>query len=162
MEQVGELAATKQTWRKRRTVREVFSEIREAFPNAGESVLRAEFKRLVRESDDDFDAVCDYAFDAAIRAYETQRARTTTASQRATKLKAKAVEAERYAKAVEQTKERILLLNLEMPNGKRMRFCSGAEMGSFGDGYRRIAKKVGRKLVGEMLDETGVRELMKK
>jgi hypothetical protein len=60
----------------------------------------------------------------------------------------------------ESLKSQILLLNQEMPNGKRMRYCTGTEMAHFGRGYQRIAKKAGVKMVGQVLDENEVRQLM--
>ena len=47
-----------------------------------------------------------------------------------------------------------------MPNGKEMRDCTGVEMGKFGEGYAKIAQKVGARLVGEVLDESGVRAFL--
>ncbi len=64
-------------------------------------------------------------------------------------------------KILTEIKRQVLLLNLEMPNGKRMRYCTGAEMERFGDAYRRIASKVGKtKMVGSVLSENEVRSLL--
>lgn len=156
----GSLAATRQTWRKK-TVRELLADIIRDAPNAGEEKLRRLFRDSVREDEEYFLATVDYAFDAALRALLNQQDRQPiSAAKRAEQAAASAQRAAAHAKVVKGIQEQILLLNQEMPNGKRMRFCTGAEMATFGEGYRRIAKKVGTKTVGTVLDEAQVRELM--
>ncbi len=71
--------------------------------------------------------------------------------------------AAREARVIEKAasvKAQIELLFLPMPNGKIMRYCTGREMGGFGKAYARIAKRVGAKTVGEVLNEDEVRGLM--
>jgi hypothetical protein len=53
-----------------------------------------------------------------------------------------------------------MLLDLIMPNGAAMRFCTGTQMGSFGAAYQAIAIKAGESLVGEVLVEADVRALI--
>ena len=158
---IGTLAATRQTWR-HKPVRELVAEILSEMPNANEKTIRIAFRDRVREDEDYFCAVADYAFDAAVRALSEQKKKQIpTAEQRALKAAESAERAAAHAKMVRGITEQILMLNLEMPNGKRMRYCTGAEMGKFGKGYERIAKKVGStKMVGSVLDEKQVRELL--
>jgi len=158
---IGGLAATKQTWRKN-TVREIVAEIVSANPKATEGQLRREFRNAVRNDEDYFLAVADYSFDAAFRALSVQRERQRpSAEDRAIRAAAAAANAAAHAKTVKGIQEQLLLLNLEMPNGKRMRFCTGEEMTKFGTAYQRIAKKVGKtKMVGQVLGEKEVRALM--
>ena len=61
---------------------------------------------------------------------------------------------------MKQTVQQIALLFLTMPNGKAMRYCTGTEMKDFGKSYERIAKRVGSKTVGEVLNEDEVQRLM--
>jgi len=76
-------------------------------------------------------------------------------------LEQRAQQKAQITEAAKEVANKILLLNQEMPNGKRMRYCTGAEMAKFGKGYKRIAKKVGStKIVGSVLDESQVRDLM--
>jgi hypothetical protein len=44
-----------------------------------------------------------------------------------------------------ETKDKfeVALLDLIMPNGKPMRYCTGAEMIAFGEGFIRIGKSLG-------------------
>jgi hypothetical protein len=66
---------------------------------------------------------------------------------------------DRVTEHVRKEAEKILL-DLEMPNGKLLRDCTGKDCTRFGGWYRRLAKSVGpRKLVGAMLSEEEVRKL---
>jgi hypothetical protein len=54
-----------------------------------------------------------------------------------------------------------ITLDLMMPNGKRLRYCSGAEVGAFGVAFGKIAERVGPdKIVGAVLCEQEIRELL--
>jgi len=54
-----------------------------------------------------------------------------------------------------------VLLDLIMPNGQAMRYCTGGEMVGFGKAYQAIAVKVGAEnLVGEVLIESEVKALL--
>jgi response regulator RpfG family c-di-GMP phosphodiesterase len=65
----------------------------------------------------------------------------------------------RVAERVREEAERILL-DLEMPNGKLLRDCTGRDCKRFGGWYQRFAEKVGpRKPVGDVLSEQDVRKL---
>jgi len=54
----------------------------------------------------------------------------------------------------------VVMLNLLMPNGRRMAMCTGAEMSKFGKAYERIAERAGDNLVGDALTEAEVRALL--
>lgn len=156
---IGHLAATRQTWRGK-TVRELLAEIIGTNKRADETTIRREFRERIKEDEDYFLAVADYAFDAAWRALTSQRT-APTAEDRAIKAEQVATQAKEHARQVASIKDQILLLNLEMPNGKRMRYCTGAEMAEFGKAYAKIAKRVGStKLVGSVLSEADVRKLL--
>jgi hypothetical protein len=53
-----------------------------------------------------------------------------------------------------------LLLDLVMPNGLAMRFCSGTQMAGFGAAYAKIAERVGDAMVGEVMVESEVKALL--
>jgi hypothetical protein len=63
-------------------------------------------------------------------------------------------------KAAAAKARQTILLDLVMPNGKAMRFCTGDEMAKFGTAYSIIAERVGSVLVGEILVESEVRGLL--
>jgi hypothetical protein len=150
-------AAVKQSWG-RSSVRAAYAEIKTANPKARHSTLVRLMAERMLTDDDVLRAAADYIVtncEEAEAGYVSRR--NSTARRPPTP---RAVLAEEVRTTVDAIKEQILLLNLEMPNGKRMRYCTGTEMGEFGKAYQRIAKKVGNKLVGSVLNETEVRKLM--
>jgi FtsZ-binding cell division protein ZapB len=68
---------------------------------------------------------------------------------------------EREAK-IQQGVDQIMLLNLEMPNGKRLRYCTREEVAKFNNGYARLVKKMKpRQMVGQAFNEDQVKAFMK-
>jgi hypothetical protein len=53
-----------------------------------------------------------------------------------------------------------VLLDLTMPNGIAMRYCSGTQMAGLGRAYEKIAERVGAAMVGEVMVEAEVRALL--
>jgi hypothetical protein len=69
---------------------------------------------------------------------------------------------QRKAEAIEKGIAQIMLLDLDMPNGKAMKDCTGAEMARFGSRFQKIADRVGKaKTVGAVLSEDQVKAIMK-
>lgn len=105
------------------------------------------------------DAIIDYAFDAAWRAYERQaEVIPPTAQQKATLATKKAAELQAHAQKVEYIKEQIILLNQEMPNGMRARFCTLGYMFRLGGAFKRIGKEGSTRLVGAVYNEDEYRK----
>jgi hypothetical protein len=144
--------AIRQSW-SRDSIRAVFAAIKAAKPRANHTILVKLLAERMAEDDDARLAAADYIvtnFLGAEISYSRKRSARRTSEQ---------IEQE-TAEASENLTSQLLLLNLEMPNGKRMRHCTGNELAKFGKGYQRIASKVGAKRVGEVLDENEVRKLM--
>lgn len=155
---IGNLPQTHQTWRDK-PVRELFSEIVASHPKAGEDTLRRHFMEKAKSDDDYLEAIIDYAFDAAFRAYQRQAEREPpTAQARASSALRRAADLQAHAERVEYIKEQIILLNQEMPNGKRARYCTLDYMYRLGGAYRNIGKRGSQKLVGSVYDETAFRK----
>jgi len=155
---IGSLPQTRQTWRDK-PVRELFSEIASSHPNAGEETLRRHFRKMARADEDYLDAIIDYAFDAAFRAYERQVEKQPVSAQDRAISAAKRAEAlQVHAERVEFIKEQIIMLNQEMPNGKRARNCTLDYMFRLGGAYKKIGKRGSQKLVGSVYDEAGYRK----
>ena len=152
----GKYGATHQSW-SRDAIRAVVREIKTSNPKANHSTLVRLLAERMSEEDDVLKAAADYIVkncEDALAGYAQRERKTTTPEERAKV-------AEQIENTAEAIKNQILLLNLEMPNGKRLRNCTGREIGQFGAAYQRIAKRVGpTKLVGTVLDEAGVRKLM--
>lgn len=156
----GELGATRQTWRAK-SVRDLLAEIVTSNPQATDRALLEKFVNSLRDDDDYFLAAAEYAFDNALRALRREQSQPT-AIQKAKLAEQKAKDAVARAKLVARIKSKVLLLSMVMPNGKKLRDCSGEECAHFGGWYRRIASEIGpTKLVGEVLSEQQVRALYK-
>lgn len=155
LDRVGYHAATRQSWQ-RDSIRSAIAELRAENPSATEESLVALFAKRLREDDDLLNAAAEYAVINAVNSIARAAvARTPPSPQE------RAAIAERQSEMVQSIKEQIMLLNMEMPNGKRMRWCTGAEMQKFGGAFTKIGKRVGStKLVGSVMDEKQVRQMM--
>lgn len=61
----------------------------------------------------------------------------------------------------EAIKSKIVLLELTMPNGKRLKDCTGGEVATFGNRFKLIADRVGKsRLVGEVLSEEDLQKIV--
>jgi hypothetical protein len=66
------------------------------------------------------------------------------------------------ARAVARQIKVAIVLDMLCPNGKRLRFCTGAEVGAFGRAFTRIAAHVGDdQFVGEVLIESEAQQLLR-
>jgi hypothetical protein len=63
-------------------------------------------------------------------------------------------------KALAAKVKELVLLDLMMPNGVAMRFCSGTQMAGFGTAYEKIAERAGTAMVGEVMVEAEVKALL--
>ena len=70
----------------------------------------------------------------------------------------RAVREEKVEKVAKVAANQILLLNQEMPNGQRMRHCTGMYIAKLGGQYARAGKKAAHKLMGQVFDEQSLRE----
>jgi hypothetical protein len=148
-------AVAQQSWH-RNSIRELMTALIDEYPNATDEVLIRRAIDKMREDEEWLVAAGEYA---AMQTLTTLHRRKETAAP------TPEVRAQRQAEqqaAVENIKEQILLLNLEMPNGKRLRYCTREEVAGFSKGYDRLAKKMKPgQMVGQAFDEAQVRALMK-
>jgi hypothetical protein len=150
---IGRTGAARQTWRDK-NLRELVVEVVTAKPKGTEAQWRQDFRDMVRNDPDYLDAVCDYAFDNAIVAIrKAQERKSPSAQEQAARAEARAKEARDHAEHVGFLKEQVILLNQEMPNGKRLRFCTLDYLYRLGGKYRQIGKINSAKLVGEAYSE---------
>lgn len=156
LERVGYHAATRQSWQ-RESIRTTIAELRDANPQATEDRLIKLFAERMKEDDDLLNAAAEYAVINAVNSITR-----TSAARQPAKPEERAARAQQQTALVENIKGQIMMLNMEMPNGKRMRWCTGAEMVKFGGAFTKIGKKVGSaKTVGSVLDEKQVRQFLK-
>jgi len=67
------------------------------------------------------------------------------------------------AQIVKELGDRIrqtVLLDLVMPNDKKLRDCTGTECGKFSSAFAKLKDKVGRRIVGKVLSESEVRNII--
>jgi hypothetical protein len=151
-----------------RDVPQVIASLRRKNPHIGESQLA---ELLADELVDDHALLLAVAGDLVHQALALTKAKPTKPT-KPTKLTLKAAETARRVRvsgqetakqmarvAAAKLKEQVLL-DLIMPNGVAMRFCTGTQMGRFGAAYQAIATKAGESLIGEVLLEADVRALI--
>lgn len=142
------------------TVRGELLDLIRSNPRKGQDSLFREFIALIDSNDEYRESVYRYfftnAFDSIQKELRAEKSPSTLAASMATRLERQ----EAIAEGVKRTVNQLVLLMLTMPNGKAMRYCTGKEMGTFGAGYAKIAKRVGTKVVGQVLNEEEVRKLM--
>ena len=151
------LAATKQTWRKLITVRELFTQIVEANKRGSESSWRRAFLDEVKNNEDALQAVSDYTFDACHRAYQYVKTHEKTKQSFKSMKKEQEEEQSLANEAAAFIKEKIILLNQEMPNGKRARNCTLDYFYRLGGAYRKIGKRGDKTLIGTKYTEAEYR-----
>lgn len=152
---LGHRGATRQSWREK-PARNLILELIQSNPKADHAKLVRLCDERLRDDDEYRASAADYIVTNAVNALEAQKVRR----QREAPIAKAKVEAETKS-MVEAIKHQIIILNLEMPNGQRMRYCTGAQMEKFGGAFGRIGKKVGKtKRVGEVLSEKQVKEIM--
>lgn len=114
----------------------------------------ARFRTLLGEMGDEYQRAVDWYFFVNMHDYLT--------TNRSKHPRSVEPDQAKHPERVASVKAQIVLLDLDMPNGKPMRACTGAEMARFGNRYQRIAEKVGKtKTVGDVLNEDQVKAIMK-
>ena len=126
---------------------------------ASKKELLKKFIEGARDDDDYLLACLEYAFDNALAAYRREKSRPTT-EQKAKRAAERTKEANAHAKLVARIKSSIVVLNQVMPNGKKLRDCTGEECMHFGGWLKRLATVVGAKnRVGDVVDEQQARAI---
>ena len=131
--------------------RELLLTLREQNPDASDNRLFELFREQI-DGNDDYQLAVDWYFFINMLTYEKRaRAATKTHAQ---------VTAQRK-RIAGQIAQKILLLNLTMPNGKELGDCFGAEIGKFGSAYLKLEKHVPKtKTVRSVLSENQVRNIL--
>ena len=144
-----------QSWH-RDSIRQLVIALVDENPNTTDEHLIQMAIQRMREDEEWLMAAGEYAVMQTLNTMHARHRSSPVSSQQRAQ-----ASAERQT-IVENIKQQIMLLNLEMPNGKRMRWCTGAEMEKFGGAFSRIGKKVGKsKTVGQVLSEEQVKSLMR-
>jgi hypothetical protein len=136
------------------SIRVVVEHLQIEHPGAGENSLVEMLAERMESDRTVLMAAAQFAISAHARKGLDERLQLRSPLHRA-----RDIEAQLAAAAAVAAK--VVLLNLQMPNGKAMRCCTGEEMGRFGASYQKIANRVGKaNLVGAVLTEPEVRALI--
>lgn len=140
-----------------------------AKPRADERAHKAAFKRLVKSDgyEDDLDRLIDewlsIKYSTALTA-----AVPPTASEIRKKVAAKQAQKETSARdrlgraaALAAKVRNVVMLDLDMPNGKKLRDCTGGELVKLGGRYQKLGEATGlRRHVGKVHSEEAVRKYL--
>jgi hypothetical protein len=145
---LGSKGATFQSWHAD-AIRVIFRELQSDHPRANEKQL---VKHLAERLADDPNAAKAAAEYIVKNMMGVQRGYNSSREPQNNR--------QAVAAAVQAGVNRILLLNYPMPNGQRLRFCSGTYVKKLGGAFERVGKKAGAKLIGEVFDEQSLRQCM--
>lgn len=162
---VGTYGAKVQSWRDANP-RELLKKLIDENPNGDPAYLLPLFRDLVERADKDYlGAIIEYWFTNNFNSLmpkpaPARHAIATAKAERTTQAQAIKQKVEQHI----ETKARVLLLELTMPNGKVLRDCTGAEVRQLGyqmtPWLSRIANRVKPgELVGSVLSEAEARTL---
>jgi hypothetical protein len=153
MEGLIKKGATAQSWSRELSIRVVIRELQTEHPKANENRLVKLLQDRCRDDEDAFEACCAYAVKNNLSAQASYHRKPKTSEERA-------AENASIQQAAKQIAEKILLLNIEMPNGKRLRFCTGTYIEKLGGGLAKAGKKAGAMIMGQVFDEKSLREII--
>jgi hypothetical protein len=148
---LGIKGATYQSWHVD-AIRVIFREIQEEHPKADDKRLVKILTERLMTDNDTAKAAAEYIVKNMMNVQRSYQSQSTPEQQ-----------AKRNAEisaAVKIGVNKILLLNYPMPNGQRLRHCSGTYIAKLGGAWTRVGKKAGTKLIGEVFDEDSLRECM--
>jgi hypothetical protein len=145
-----------------RDIQQVIQGLRRQNPRASKSVLA---EQLADELLDDRPLLLAVTSDLVHKALAPVKvkAKSPTLKSAETARRQRAAHRETETKVVKVAAEKLkeqVLLDLVMPNGIAMRFCTGTQMAGFGTAYQAIAAKAGDAMVGEVLVESEIKALL--
>lgn len=159
---LGASSAKRATWRDTDT-RPLLRQIFDANPNASDHELFRLLWLEVRDDPDHLQSIVQYWFDLAMVAIRRPpQRRATSPSIAPADYQQKIAEAKTGIRRRIVSEAKIILLELLMPNGKRLGNCTGHECKQFGGWFAAIAKKVpARKIVVDVLSQQELFEIWK-
>jgi hypothetical protein len=158
---IGYRAATRQSWRDETGMKELITRLLDEFPRASLEEIIDKFDERAEVEAEYRKAAVEYAVVTTWNNLERQRATAGLARPNPVPPEVRAERSQQSEKLVQSVKEQIILLNQEMPNGKRSRYCTLDYMYRLGGAYRRVGKQGSQKLVGQVYDEGKYRAKLK-
>lgn len=151
---IGYYAATRQSYRDEASMKEFVTRLRNEYPYAGVDEIIRRFAERAMVDDAYLQASVEYAVINTWNNIEKLLRRSNRSTPQIT--------AQEKEAKIQAAIEQIMLLNMEMPNGKRMRYCTREEMAGFNKGYERMVKKMKPgQMVGQAFNEDQVKEILK-
>lgn len=151
----GTLGAKVQSWRKDNP-RSLLKRMMEESPRASKEKILREFSDYVRSEAgvDYLDTIIEYWFSNNWHSLaEKPESLLARIAERKTKT-------ESLKETIKKRAVQMVLLDLTMPNGKALRYCTGRDCAKAGGWFTRIAKKIGAAgVVGKVLSEADVKSL---
>lgn len=147
----GRQGSSRQGWSKV-NVRAIIFDLWEDNPKASRDKLtRLLYDRIGSDEDAGMSA-CDWLIALCEGSWRSnkERAEQNRKFQKAAEIRTEAT--------IETIRQQFLLLNWQMPNGKRLRFCDGNYVASLGGALAKAGKKAGNKMMGEVFNEDDLRE----
>lgn len=149
--------------------RDIILRLFREFPNADDKVIARHLRDAVLGDEPEYLLPCllyvvrltRRALDDEERAIKKREERQRTREQQPDeRLQERVVQAKANVTEHVRAEAEKILLDLEMPNGKPLRDCTGDDCRHFGGWYQRLAERVeADKLVGNVLSEQQVQEL---
>jgi len=133
--------------------RSVIRELREKHPRADISRLARLLEDRVEKSPELLRQALEYVVANTVRSLEKAEARTKAPA-------ALAATKSQIDTAAAAITSQVLVLNMEMPNGKRLRYCDGNYVAQLGGALAKAGRKAGKKLMGQVFDEKSLRAAM--
>jgi hypothetical protein len=159
---LGTRGATQQSWQRNISIRIYIKEIQDAHPRANKDRLVRLLADKMREDDDALMSAAEYAIDNAVSAQRGYVARSEPRPQPIARVTSTPEEIQKRREAEKaqaaEIVERILYLNMEMPNGKRLRFCPGNYVAKVCAPLAKLGKSAGTKLMGQAYSEEDIRK----
>jgi hypothetical protein len=143
---------TRSTWRDESHLRGLLLKLKNKRPNATRKELEDLFMSAAQADAAMVDEALRYAFDNHFKSLnESVQPQRQPQRKAAPAVSAFVSDDEVVAAKVRFAK--IILLDLVMPNGKKLRDCTGNECGEFGGWLLKIKERVGSAIVGDELSE---------
>lgn len=155
---IGHHAATRQSYRDETSMKEFVTRLRDEYPEAGVDEIIRRFAERARGDDHYLNAAVEHS---VLNTWNSMERLLRQSIQRPAPHIAAAAKQERETK-IQAAVEQIMLLNQEMPNGKRLRYCTREDISKWSAGYERMAKKMKPgQMVGQTFNEDQVKEILK-
>ena len=142
---------TRSTWRDENHLRGILLRLMTDNPTMGKENLESLYIEKILQSEDLVEEAIRRCFANDLAMIKLSQTRPERSKPRPRKQVVREL-----AERVRQT----VLLDLIMPNDKKLRDCTGTECGKFSSAFARLKDVVGRRVVGKVLSEEDVRNII--